>query len=298
MIQNSHGLVDDKANHEAALENAALHEEIARLRQEVEDLQAALENTCEHGDLIEAELAEANERLKMEIGERQRAEDTLRVLLETVTQQKSDLEILMQILADHGDHIDQEWNEKVDEVRQLSAIDPLTRIGNRRCLDEFYEREWQRVAEQGGLMSLILCDIDHFKLYNDHYGHLAGDQCLIRVARAMDESIDKTVGLLVRNGGEEFAVVLPGLDILAAATVAERMRERVAALEIPHHDSDTAPNVSISLGVASVALTPNTAPDSLFREADRLLYQAKREGRNRVVSAPAISVTLPQGILK
>jgi len=257
--------------------------EITRLRREIDDLQVALQNTCEHGDLIEAELAAANERLKLEIGERQRAEDTLRVLLETVSQQKSDLEILMLILADHGDQIDQEWTEKMDEARQLTALDPLTRLGNRRGLDDYYAREWRRAAEEDGRIALILCDIDHFKRYNDCYGHLLGDQCLIQVARAMEEAVGKSVGLLARNGGEEFAVVLPGLDTAAAANIAERMRERVAALAIPHHDSETAPHVTISLGVASLAPRPGGAPDSLFQEADRLLYQAKHDGRNRVV---------------
>jgi diguanylate cyclase (GGDEF)-like protein len=263
-------------------ETAALRAEIARLRREVDDLQAALENTCEHGDLIEAELAEANGRLKLEVVERQRAEDTLRVLLETVTQQKSDLEILMQILAEHGDQIDQQWTEKVDEVRLLTALDPLTRIGNRRGLDEYYAHQWQLVTEAHGQLSLILCDIDHFKLYNDYYGHQAGDQCLIRVARAMDETVDKAAGFVARNGGEEFAVVLPGLDTAAALIIAETMRARVAALEIPHVDSATAPVVTISLGVASLAPQTGDAPESLFHEADRLLYQAKHDGRNRV----------------
>lgn len=260
----------------------ALQQEVNRLRTEVEDLQAALENTCEHGDMIEAELAEANDRLKLEVIERQRAEEALRVLLETVTQQKSDLEILMQILADHGDHIDREWNEKVGEFKQLSALDPLTRISNRRGLDEYYEQHWQQMAESGGNMALILCDIDHFKLYNDHYGHLAGDQCLIQVVRALEETVDKEHGLLARNGGEEFAVVLPGFDIRAAAALAEQMRQRVAALQIPHHDSDTAAYVTISLGVTSLAPAEGGEPESLFREADRLLYQAKHQGRNRV----------------
>lgn len=268
---------------EAGEETAELCVENARLRREIDDLQAALQNICEHGDLIEAELADTNERLKLEVAERQRAEDTLRVLLETVTQQKSDLEILMQILADHGDQIDQQWSETVNEVRQLTAIDPLTRIGNRRGLDEYYEQEWLRMTEKHGLIALILCDIDHFKPYNDCYGHLAGDQCLIRVARAMDEAVGHMGGLLARNGGEEFAVVLPGLDTAAAASVAEQMRARVAALAIPHRGSNTAPHVTISLGVASLVPAPDIAPDSLFREADRLLYQAKRSGRNRVV---------------
>jgi diguanylate cyclase (GGDEF)-like protein len=228
-------------------ETAALRQEIMLLRREIDDLQMALQNTCEHGDLIEAELAETNERLKLEVVERQRAEETLRVLLETITQQKSDLEILMQILAEHGDQIDQEWTEKVDEIKLLTALDPLTRIGNRRGLDEYYEREWQRRVAESGLIALILCDIDHFKRYNDYYGHLAGDQCLIQVAHAMGEAMDKTAGFLARNGGEEFAVVLPGLDTVAAAQIAERMRKRVAALEIPHLGSDTAPHVTISL---------------------------------------------------
>jgi diguanylate cyclase (GGDEF)-like protein len=192
------------------------------------------------------------------------------------------LEILMQIVADHGDQIDQQWTEKMDEVRQLTTIDPLTRISNRRGLDEYYGAVWQRMGEARGLLALILADIDYFKGYNDYYGHLAGDQCLIQVVRAMEEALGQHPGLLARNGGEEFAVVLPGLDIAAAAEIAELLRQKVAALHIPHSTSATAPYVTISLGVASLTPHPDNQPESLFREADQLLYQAKREGRNRV----------------
>lgn len=258
-------------------------EEIIRLRRENDDLQGALLTTCEHGDLIEAELAEANHRLQVEITERRRSAEALRVLLETVSQQKSDLEILIQILTEHGDQIDLQWNDKVAEVKHLTGLDPLTRIANRRRLDEYYGQSWQRMRELRGPLAVVLCDIDHFKLFNDHYGHLAGDDCLIRVARALDEAMDWEHGLLARNGGEEFALVLPGLDLAAAAAVAERLRERVAALAIPHRDSVTAPYVTVSIGVASTVPMLSATPDSLFKEADLLLYQAKRDGRNRVV---------------
>jgi diguanylate cyclase (GGDEF)-like protein len=258
-------------------------QEIARLRSENEDLQLALLTTCEHGDLIEAELAEANARLEAEVAERRRAEEAMRVLLKTVSQQKNDLEALIQILAEHGDQIDQQWSEHVTEIKQLTGIDPLTRIGNRRRLDEYYGEAWYRMTEAGTPLAVILCDIDHFKQFNDHYGHLAGDDCLIRVARAMEESLAADSGLLVRNGGEEFAVVLPGLDRCEAGVIAERMRARVEALGIPHSESTAAPHVTISLGVFSIVPTRFTRPDILFQEADRLLYRAKRDGRNRVV---------------
>jgi diguanylate cyclase (GGDEF)-like protein len=257
-------------------------EEIERLRLENEDLQGTLLTTCAHGDLIEAQLADTNDRLQQEIGERRRAEESLRVLLETVSQQKGDLEILIQILTEHGDQIDQQWNEKVAEVRHLTGIDPLTRVANRRRLDEYYGQAWQRLRELRLPLAVALCDIDHFKLFNDHYGHLAGDDCLIRVARALDEAVERDHGLLARNGGEEFAIVLPGFDLSGAAVVAERLRERVAALAIPHAPSPSAAQVTVSMGVASMVPSPTASPESLFLAADRLLYQAKHNGRNRI----------------
>lgn len=270
------------SEYEAPLQALDPQEEIARLRRENEDLQLALLTTCEHGDLVEAQLAEINHSLQMEIAERQRAEKALQVLLETVSRQKSDLETLIQILTEHGDQIDLQWKNKVDEVKHLTDLDPLTRVANRRRLDEYYGREWQRMCEAGRPLAVVLCDIDHFKLYNDRYGHLAGDECLIRVARGLDETLDVDCGLLARNGGEEFAVVLPGFDLQAAVALAERMREAVAALAIPHQDSTTAPHVTVSLGVASAVPALASVPSSLFKAADSSLYRAKRDGRNRV----------------
>jgi diguanylate cyclase (GGDEF)-like protein len=176
----------------------------------------------------------------------------------------------------------EEANRKLE---RLSFLDGLTNIANRRRFDEYLAVEWRRAQREQAPVSLILADVDFFKGYNDHYGHEAGDEVLKRVAAALDATVGRPADLVARYGGEEFVVVLPGTDTPGAALLAERLRAGVAALEIPHAHSRAAGHVTISLGVATLVPAREGAPEGLLTAADQALYEAKREGRNRVAVA-------------
>jgi diguanylate cyclase (GGDEF)-like protein len=176
----------------------------------------------------------------------------------------------------------EEANRKLE---RLSFLDGLTNIANRRRFDEYLGLEWRRAQREQTPVSLILVDVDFFKLFNDHYGHEAGDEVLKRVAATLDATVGRPADLVARYGGEEFVVVLPGTDVQGAARLAERLRAAVAAMEIPHAQSRTAPHVTISLGVATIVPAREGAPEGLVTAADQALYEAKREGRNRLAVA-------------
>ncbi|MEW6187977.1 MAG: diguanylate cyclase [Thermodesulfobacteriota bacterium] len=167
-------------------------------------------------------------------------------------------------------------------LEQISYLDGLTGIANRRRFDEVLEREWRRSLREGTPLSLIMADIDHFKIFNDTYGHQAGDDCLKAVARTIAGALNRPGDTSARYGGEEFAVVLPNTEREGAGKVAEALRTQVEALKIPHMNSPVAPEVTISLGTATCMPAPNQSPRQLIIAADRALYQAKAEGRNRV----------------
>jgi len=165
-------------------------------------------------------------------------------------------------------------------LEQLSVTDPLTGLANRRRLEEVLEAEWRRARQQANFIALAMVDIDHFKLYNDHFGHAAGDRCLQRVAACLAENIGDT-HLVARYGGEEFAVVIPGADTDAATHLADRLCSAVRDLAEPHplnHDGI----VTASIGVAAVVPSPDEPVAELAELADVALYRAKRGGRNRV----------------
>jgi diguanylate cyclase (GGDEF)-like protein len=175
--------------------------------------------------------------------------------------------------------------ELSEQLRKQSVVDGLTGIANRRNFDEELARIWRRAQRESAAVSLVLIDIDHFKRYNDHYGHVAGDDCLRRVAQALQHTVKRPFDLVARYGGEEFVVVLPDTSAPASARLAEEMRTAVELLDIPHAASTVSCRVTISSGVAAMFPTAGAQPEGLIAAADVCLYQAKTAGRNRVVIA-------------
>ena len=167
------------------------------------------------------------------------------------------------------------------ELERLTATDTLTDAANRRRFDHHLQQEWKRAARDNTPLSLILCDVDHFKAYNDHYGHQMGDRCLQQVVRAMHAAATRPGDLVARYGGEEFALVLPHTASHGAVHVARKVCKNVSALHIPHARSSASPNVTISAGIATVWPARGGSPDELIAQADQQLYQAKKQGRNR-----------------
>jgi diguanylate cyclase (GGDEF)-like protein len=170
---------------------------------------------------------------------------------------------------------------QADALRALTLTDSLTGVANRRAFSERIDNEWRRATRARLPMSLILADIDHFKLFNDHYGHQAGDACLEQAARAMCRAANRAQDLVARYGGEEFAILLPETDAAGAACVAQRVLDELAALGIAHALSPSSPLLTASMGIAALVPERSDTSASLIRAADALLYQAKAEGRNR-----------------
>lgn len=169
------------------------------------------------------------------------------------------------------------------QLAELSVTDALTGLANRRRFTEVLDIEWRRALRSGGSLALVMVDIDQFKAYNDHYGHLGGDECIRRVAQALRGSVRPASDLAARYGGEEFAIVLPSTDLTGAVTAAERLRAAVEALAMPHKPSRHG-MVTISAGVASLMPNESNRSSDLLQAADAALYDAKHAGRNRVVS--------------
>ncbi|MDQ6996797.1 MAG: diguanylate cyclase [Mariprofundus sp.] len=169
------------------------------------------------------------------------------------------------------------------ELERLSSLDGLTGIANRRYFDSVFEREWRRAMRETEPLSLIMCDVDFFKLYNDSYGHQPGDECLKLVASSLSEAMQRPTDLVARYGGEEFVILLPGTHAHGAIKVAEQVRHAVLALQLPHEQSTVHACVTISLGAATVAPMVKHQPKELLLAADKALYAAKGAGRNQVI---------------
>ena len=260
-----------------------LQPEHDRLQNENRNLQIALLASNEHGVLLQEQINRLSSSLTAEIRERHDVEEKLQKLIQSITREKEDLEILVQILIDQGDDSAQEGEK--------ARIDGLTQIANRRRFDEYLLQEWSRHIRMQQPLSLLLCDVDHFKLYNDHHGHQAGDECLKSVAKSL--SLCYRAGdLVARYGGEEFAMVLPQTNRAGAVRVAERIRAAVAGAALPHAASPVCDRVTVSVGVAS--MTPQLhGPDAraLVEAADRQLYLAKHLGRNQVSYEDEVNTT-------
>ena len=171
-------------------------------------------------------------------------------------------------------------------LQELTLQDSLTGIANRRCFEQTLQAEWRRAQRQGTPLTVGLLDVDAFKAYNDHYGHPAGDQCLVRIAAALAAALPRSGELVARYGGEEFVVVLPGLHAEAAAAVGERLRRCVSALALPHAPGGAEGIVTLSIGMATAIPLAGMAADALLAAADAQLYAAKTGGRDRVCHSP------------
>ena len=189
---------------------------------------------------------------------------------------------------------EQELAAANEQLALLSTTDGVTGIGNRRRFDERLATEWQRCGRHRSPLAVVMIDIDHFKLYNDHYGHIAGDECLRRVAQLLQATIRRADEVAARYGGEEFVLLLPDTLLPDAANVATRCMDSLLAAALPHPRSPTAPRLTLSIGVASMVPRPGAGSDTLVQAADAALYRAKHGGRNRfeVFSpGPAAAVT-------
>ncbi len=171
------------------------------------------------------------------------------------------------------------------ELERLSREDPLMGVANRRRVDEFLGQEWQRATRSGASLALILMDIDHFKQFNDNYGHVDGDECLRRVAQAAAGALSRPADLIGRFGGDELAVVLPETGLDGALAVARRIHDAVGRLAIPHAHSPTASTVTVSGGVGATVPLATSSLLAFTRAVDNALYTAKAAGRNRVTAA-------------
>ncbi len=196
--------------------------------------------------------------------------------------------LLYEQLKDYSHTLEMKVAERTDalqkanqELKLLSTLDGLTGVANRRQFDEYLSQEWQRMAREQLPLSLILCDVDFFKRYNDYYGHQAGDDCLQRIAQAMSRALKRPADLVARYGGEEFGIILPNTNADGAVQVAETIRIEVQRLKIAHACSSVSEYITLSQGVSSTVPTQKFSPEALVATADRALYEAKEQGRDR-----------------
>ncbi len=198
---------------------------------------------------------------------------------------QSEIELIQQLanqvaIAIQQSHLYQQLQTANQSLEEMTITDCLTRIFNRRGFDQYLQKEWQRMLREQCPLSLILCDIDYFKNYNDTYGHPAGDGCLFQVARVMRCQVKRPSDLVARYGGEEFVIVLPNTDSVGATQIVEDIRKKLMAFNIPHKKSPVADRVTLSFGVATIIPQSCQSPQILVDKADQALYQAKENGRN------------------
>jgi diguanylate cyclase (GGDEF)-like protein len=210
---------------------------------------------------------------------------SLNSLVDSLTTRERELQRLAASLEQRVVERTAELSQANTMLEELSTTDGLTKVANRRHFDMVLDREWRLAARYELPLAVIMIDIDHFKGYNDSYGHQQGDECLRRVAAALSGSVTRAGDLVARYGGEEFAVILSHMAQDEAVAVAEKLRTSVEALRIAHRASSAGDHVTISLGVASMIPGRDEQGSALLVRADRALYAAKEGGRNRVAAA-------------
>jgi len=192
---------------------------------------------------------------------------------------------IMEKMQDELASTNKELEKSNIELQRLSSIDGLTGIANRRTFDEAIKKEWCRAGRKKCTsdISIIMIDIDHFKLYNDGYGHQQGDDCLKKVSSELSKCIKRDCDLLARYGGEEFVVLLSDTDLDGAKIIADEMLKHISNLALPHEHTPMADTVTLSMGVAKLVPGTDNTPEQLIEAADKALYRAKESGRNKVV---------------
>ncbi|MEL4895338.1 GGDEF domain-containing protein [Crocosphaera sp. Alani8] len=198
------------------------------------------------------------------------------------------------IISIQQDHFYQHLNKINQKLEEIAFQDRLTQIPNRHYFDYYLDQEWRRMAREKQAFSLIVCDVDFFKAYNDTFGHLQGDYCLQKVAHSLESILQRPADKVTRYGGEEFVIILPNTEVEGAIHVAQKMRLAIKQLKLPSANQKVSQYVTISLGVTSVVPSQKTSPRQLLDEADKALYQAKKQGRDRVVLAKRPTLTTLQ----
>jgi diguanylate cyclase (GGDEF)-like protein len=208
-----------------------------------------------------------------------RVRSALRLKMETDSRKERERE-----LTEMAEQLDAA-NKK---LTQMSYLDGLTSVANRRYFEEFFTREWKNAIRENEFLSLIMLDIDCFKAYNDNYGHLNGDDCLKKIAQSLNNALKRPRDFLCRYGGEEFIAVLPDTDREGSSTVAKRFLSQTKKLKIPHKASSVCKIVTISIGVATTKPDKKKKSNIFVNEVDKALYQAKKSGRNCIKEAETI----------
>ncbi len=223
---------------------------------------------ADYNQSLEREVYERTLELELEIQERKRAQEKAREAEIALRQANKKLEL-------------------------LATLDGLTQIANRRRFDDFLNQTWRLMMREKCDISVLVCDVDYFKRYNDTYGHQAGDACLQKIAEVLQKVVNRGGDLVARYGGEEFAIVLGNTDEFGARSLCYKLRWAIAELNIPHSASDVSAYVTLSIGICTMVPSLQVLPESLVAMADKALYTAKRQGRNRAVHSSDISINPP-----
>jgi len=234
----------------------------------MEESRAQLQKTVLENRYLYEKLEEHAKTLKNKVTERTKELEQKNKHLECEIQERKRIERELQVA-----------NQK---LTQLATLDSLTEVANRRRFDEYLEQEWDCLAKVSQPCSLILYDVDYFKLYNDTYGHQAGDACLKEIAKVLVSVVTRSRDLVARYGGEEFAIVLPNTESDRAWEIARGIQLALDKMKLPHRQSKVSHYVTASLGIATKIPTTQSSTKTLIRAADLALYEAKREGRNRI----------------